>query len=105
MSDLVKFLEEVDRLIIKEQVKSVRIKSTRIKRLQFHRPKLVKLSKPFQQLALQYLDEITEFANVLNEEGDGVAMSYGDKAAKTLDALAEEVDKIGDGPHSQTTTN
>lgn len=83
-----KFLTEADRLII-QHITAERIKSTRIKRLENHRQALMKLNEPYRTLSITFLDEIIEFATVLNEEGVEAAEPHAERMRKTLDALLE----------------
>lgn len=92
MDELNKFLHEADRLILKH-IAELRIKPTRIRQLENHRATIEKQPEPYRSLALKYLDELVEFAHVLNDKGGEAAEPYGQKAMKTLDEIADELDR------------
>lgn len=84
-----KFLKRADELII-QQIHKVRIRKSYIAHLRNYRKSIEEYP-----LAVQYLDEITEFAEVLNAEGIEVAQPYANKAMATLDEIAKMVERHG----------
>lgn len=89
MEKLRKFLERADKLII-QQIDKPRIRKTYIKQIRNHRKSIADYP-----LAVRYLDELTEFAEVLNEKGIVEAQPYADKAMNTLDEIAKMVERHG----------